>query len=179
MGQERALVLRLTWPGADSSGSGDLDSSITGNVDSWMRTASRGLFSGWSVTDPGVITIPQPAMNPATGCDNAFKHAMEVPADQAASDLGYNISNFNVVIYAAPPEPCPATGDLGGLRVHVYGHAAVTTLIHELGHHLGLDHGHALMCFDGSGNPVTLSGRSSPDGGTRPWSKTHSAPVWS
>src|SRR5262245_4709426 len=96
-GQERALVLRLTWSGADSSGSDDLDSQITGNVDSWMRTASRGLFSGWSVIDPGVITIPEPARSPAGSCDNAFMHAMEVPADQAASDLGYNVNDFNVV----------------------------------------------------------------------------------
>jgi hypothetical protein len=82
---------------------------------------------------------------------------MEAPADQAASDRGYNIHDFNVVIYAAPPEPCSPTGERGGLRVHLYGHTTVKTLVHELGHRLGLGHGHALACFDASGNPVTLS----------------------
>src|SRR5690242_6060211 len=75
-GQERALVLRLTWPGADSGGSDQLDSVIANGVNTWMWTASRGVFSGWGVTDPGVITIPEPALSPPPyQCDSAFLHA--------------------------------------------------------------------------------------------------------
>src|SRR5205814_896225 len=70
-GQQRALVLRLTWAGVDGSGSSDLDRIISEGVNPWMSTASRNLFSGFSVTDPGVLTIAQPALSaPPNQCDN-------------------------------------------------------------------------------------------------------------
>jgi FG-GAP-like repeat/Gametolysin peptidase M11 len=161
VGQRRALVLRVTWAGADSSGADGLDDAITGGVDTWMRAASRGVFNGWSVTDPGLITIPQPAPSPGSNpCDNTFLHYMEVSTEQVASARGFNVSDFDVAVYWFPYESfChwAGIGDLGGLRVHLNGDIGQRTLVHELGHHLGLGHGHSLACVDSNGNAVTLS----------------------
>jgi hypothetical protein len=158
-GQRQALVLRVTWPGAAGGSADDLDGVITNSVNPWMRSVSSTIFSGWSVTDPGLLHIVRPTLSPVGACDNTFLAGIHSGAEQAAEEHGINISGWDVIIYWFPFTSCgwSGLGDVLGLRVFLDGTTNQYTLIHELGHHIGLGHGHGLNCRDANNVMVTLS----------------------
>jgi hypothetical protein len=159
-GLRRALVLQVTWAGGDDVPGAALDDLITGEVTTWMYTASLHVFKGYTVADPGSITITQPALSTGTDqCAGTFLRAIYTSADAEALRRGYDIDNYDNVIYWFPGQPCgwSGKGDVGGVRVYLNDGADRRTIVHELGHTLGLGHAHTLYCKDASGGSVPLS----------------------
>jgi hypothetical protein len=161
--QGKALVIRMSWNGTDSTASNDLDSAITNGVNNWMWTASRGQFAGWTVTDPGPYLVQPPTMDPDPNhpCDVNFLHSIQTQGDYWAQALyGYNLNDYNAIVYWFPRiDSCGWEGraDQGGTHVYFNGVTYQLALVHEFGHHLGLAHSHYLDCKDANGTPVTLS----------------------
>lgn len=72
-------------------------------------------------------------------------------ARTAAQNAGYNVNNYDRLIYAFPyTSACKwsGLGSVGGLPTHswINGSMRWSTIVHELGHNFGLYHGHAKEC---------------------------------
>jgi hypothetical protein len=75
-------------------------------------------------------------------------------AEQAASNAGYDLSNYDRLVYAFPQNACVWWGSasVGGepSRTSLNGDLELALTGHELGHNLGLYHAHSLVCDDGT-----------------------------
>lgn len=75
-------------------------------------------------------------------------------AEQAAIESGFDLSNYSRLIYAFPQNACSFWGQatFGGTpsRAWLNGDLELELTGHELGHNLGLYHGHSLVCDDGT-----------------------------
>ena len=106
---------------------------------SFGQTWLSGDVTGW-------FTIP---LN-STICDVLLT---EDYAQQAASNAGFDLANYSRLVYAFPQNACGFWGaaDVGGdsARAFLNGELELELTGHELGHNLGLYHGHSLICDDG------------------------------
>ena len=89
-------------------------------------------------------------------------------AEEAATAAGINLANYTRYVYAHPQNACGAGGaaTVGGnpSRAWLKGSIDLQLTGHELGHNLGLQHSHSLVCDDGSS-----VGPGSGDVGPYPW----------
>ena len=111
-----------------------LDSYIREN--SAGRTWLTGGVAGW-------YTI---ALS-STVCD---PYTLRNQAQGAAMQAGYNMANYDRLIYVFPQNGCgfAGSGSVGGKPTDAFINAEFNlhNLAHEFGHNLGLDHAHALDC---------------------------------
>ncbi len=104
----------------------------------------------------GWLTIPYTNQY----CNVSYSGIWTQAADALARDKGYEPNDYNSVIYVLPAA-CGATarGQLGTIgdnttirRAWVFSYFGEKTIIHELGHNLGLNHANGLRC-SGTGIP--------------------------
>ncbi len=111
-------------------------------LDAYVRenSAGRAWLSG---TVTGWHTIAQSS----TVCD---PYNLRNQAQWAAMQAGYNMANYDRLIYAFPKNACGFVGSasVGGKPTDTYinDQFDLHNLAHEFGHNLGLDHAHALEC---------------------------------
>ena len=121
---------------------------------SFGQTWLSGDVTGW-------YTIPVDS----TVCD---VQVTEDHALQAASNAGFDLVNYSRLVVAFPQNACGFWGSatVGGKpsRATLNGDLELELTGHELGHNLGLQHSHSLVCDDGSS-----VGPGSADVGTNPW----------
>ena len=83
----------------------------------------------------------------STVCDS---YTLRNQAQGAAMQAGYNMANYDRLIYVFPKNACgyAGSGSVGGKPTDAFINAEFTlhNLAHEFGHNLGLDHAHALDC---------------------------------
>ncbi len=107
---------------------------------SYDQTWLSGDVTGW-------YTIPVDS----TICDTLNTRDY---AEQAASNAGYDLSNYGRLVYAFPQNACVWWGSasVGGepSRASLNGDLELALTGHELGHNLGLYHAHSLVCDDGT-----------------------------
>src|SRR3990167_9305922 len=143
LGEQRSLMILVNfsdntaqpWTTAQAKGMFDtLDAYIREN--SAGRSWLSGAVSGWHT-----IALS------STVCDS---YSLRNQARYAASQNGYNLSNYDRFIYVFPKNACgyAGSGSVGGKPTDTYinGLFDLHNLAHEFGHNLGLDHAHALEC---------------------------------
>lgn len=83
----------------------------------------------------------------STVCDS---YTLRNEAQGAAMQAGYNLGNYDRLIYVFPQNACgyAGSGSVGGKPTDAFINAQfdLHNLAHEFGHNLGLDHAHALDC---------------------------------
>ncbi|MFL5886819.1 MAG: hypothetical protein ACJ77M_17250, partial [Thermoleophilaceae bacterium] len=107
----------------------------------------------------GWYTLPVSASN----CDPDLWTSQ---AQAAARASGVDLSGYQHVVYAFPPERSCAwsgLGELPGTQAWVNGDIGVKTIAHELEHNMGTHHASSYRCSDGAGDPVAISGNCSVD----------------
>ncbi len=107
---------------------------------SYRQTWLTGDVVGW-------YTIP---LN-STVCDQL---GLASYAKQASTAAGVDLSAYTHYVYAFPQNPCAwwGTATVGGSpsQSWINGSLVVDVVGHEMGHNLGLEHSHSLVCTDGS-----------------------------
>lgn len=121
---------------------------------SFGQTWLSGDVTGWH-------TIPVDSST----CDNSIREN----AEQAAINAGFNPSGYARLVYAFPNNSaCGYWGaaTLGGVpsRANFNGDLELEVTGHELGHNLGLYHGHSMTCDEG-----VVIGSGSATAGLNPW----------
>ncbi len=168
------LIILVNWTAGNGSPAAPPDSvtpqsavAQIGATDmAWYQSVSYGQFPGWNAGAVGWYTIAPPPMGPDHVCGNAFRATIENEGKAAAAANGYHAENYSVVMYYFSRVPsCDWAGEgFPNGPVWINGSMTTGTTVHELGHTLGLGHGHALHCYDASNNPVTLSTNCTGDG---------------
>lgn len=167
-GARSTLVILVQWgqtpglstPAAPRDGVTTVaaQTQIGGTDSAWYQRVSYGQFAGWNATAIGWYTIPTPSLDDGSACVNTFRAGIQNGANQAAANAGFNVANYSVVLYYFSGVPCGWSGWTIGNVVWVNGAMNSYVTLHELGHTLGLGHGHSDSCVDpGSGAPVALS----------------------
>src|SRR5262249_18256426 len=125
----------------------------------WYQSASYGQFPGWNADAAGWYTIAPPPIGPDHVCGNTFRATIENEGKGAAAADGRPPETYSVIMYYfSSVFFCGWSGQaFPNGPVWINGSMTTATTVHELGHTLGLGHGHALSCYDASNNPVTLS----------------------
>jgi hypothetical protein len=168
-GTRRLLVIDLAW------GTQTLDTTretatafVFGDDASRRSTAqyyqdvSYGQLT-WTGDVTPTLTIPDPG-----GCGATDAYAIAAAADEAATAAGFTPSSYDNVMYNVPAPACAGTftglGEISGRRSWVVnglanlndGYARMIPA-HELGHNLGLWHGHGLECGPQLPTPACLA----------------------
>lgn len=171
--KQSMLVVNVGWGDGPSDKDaplvpGDLDSYFTffnGHVNEWFaQAAPPGVFPGFSVRGGGSYRIQQPVLpTTPTICDSderrAFFRSVRFSTTQKLERDGIDPDNYALLVIAynrgTRAALCEAIG--------IHDPATQTILlsspeaaIHEIGHHLGLEHANALDCKV-PGRPVPLS----------------------
>lgn len=123
----------------------------------WFQHASHGRFSGYFALGRGAVTV-QPTQ---PTCQAAWLDEIADKADAAIQrrEPALNPGQFDVVIYYFGRVGCSANEAGWGIpgRVWLNGDRTTRTAVHELGHHLGLDHANSEQCLSPSRDVVPLS----------------------
>ena len=162
------LVILVDWPGGGGTPAAPADSvtpslaedQISGTDSYWYQAVSYGQFAGWNATATGWYQIATPPLDawPTPSCSNSFRANIQAEGNSAAEAAGFNIASYAVVMYYFSYVPCGWGGwTIGYNAVWIDGSMDTAATVHELGHTLGLGHGHALSCLGASGQPVALS----------------------
>lgn len=150
MGDQRVLVILIRSVGRTLPWSQEVIASYYEEADIWMQEVSYGSTS-LDVT----VTPILPSTLPDTGCSPI---TIATLARNAAVAAGYVLSAYNRLVYGFPfRSDCSwwGLGSIGGNPSEAWIQGALgnglSTIIHELGHGLGLHHSHSLEC---TGGPV-------------------------
>lgn len=152
-GTRDALMIVVQWeagaaPGAPADvAPSELTASMTGVVNPYMASVSRGQFLGWEADGVGPYTIANPG-----SCDDEedFVDRVAERAEAAAVADGHDPDDYdNVVFYFSAPARCVFLGkaDRPGRHAWLQGKGSLQgALVHELGHNLGLGHSAVKIC---------------------------------
>jgi len=159
------LIIMVDWTGngvtppapQDSATAATAVSQVANTDTAWYLNASYGQFGGWTAAATGWYAIATPPLDSGS-CVNAFRATIQGEANQAAQSAGYQLQSYSVIMYYFPWIPCGWAGWTINNLVWIDGSMNTPTTVHELGHTLGLGHGHSLVCVDSNGHAVALSG---------------------
>jgi chitodextrinase len=87
-------------------------------------------------------------------------------AQAAVRTSGANLTGYDHVVFAFPPEQScqwSGLGELPGTQSWVNGDVGVKTIAHELEHNMGTHHASSYKCTSATGDPVAMSGNCSVD----------------
>ena len=169
-----ALVMMVEWQGhthgPNSRGISEVAQMV--NSDHWWPEVSYGHFADFTVGTVGqmvIIPTPPAALTP---CSPEFFQAISIPADLLAASRGRNPFLYNKVVYYLPHLGCPTTEGqvdrVGGQKAYILANPNKAqdrlTILHELGHLLGLHHADGRGCHvpGHPDQPVTLSTECTP-----------------
>lgn len=159
-GQKGALIVSIGWPGSEASDISEEDySQLTG----WSESASDGRFR-WSPVTSLELQLPQqPSCN-----EDAWTRA----TIQKLRGMGYavyqNYGALAIMVPAGAPSKCVGTAysyvgcflekqdTACGMSFYSSMYTAYETVVHELGHTVGLEHASTVPCLE-NGSPVALS----------------------
>jgi hypothetical protein len=176
--QRSVLALVVGWKGAE--GIPELKPNRTtrdvafviNEANHWYQTVSRGHFGGWSAHfregDQTIIPTPdiaEPNSQVPRWCTKTDKmDEIAELADQKSREGGLDPDDYDVTVYYYDAEDvnclaAPSAGLIGGDRVWIQndGQLRRSTMVHELGHTLGLDHADTLICKDAAQNLVPIN----------------------
>ncbi|HEX5610958.1 MAG TPA: PASTA domain-containing protein [Solirubrobacterales bacterium] len=169
------LVLNVGWGGVgpsynwapvDQTLLATAVANLSGPVNAWFRGAApQGAFRDWLVHSGGSFWISGPTLTSGKELSRCvrseapdFARSLTAHAGKEASRVGYDLSRFRYVVYAYSGEFCGADGLVSGNGIVIGNRAEPYTLVHELGHQLGLGHAETLECLDDAGvKPVPLN----------------------
>jgi Gametolysin peptidase M11 len=158
IGSRRLLVIDLAWGTQSVDTTRDVATAFVFGDDVQRRSTAQYYHDvsygqlTWTGDVTPTLTIPDPG-----GCGATDAYGIAAAADQAATAAGFSPSAYDNVMYNLPAPTCASTftglGEISGTRSWVVnglanlsdGYARMIPA-HELGHNLGLWHGHGLEC---------------------------------
>ncbi len=166
------LVVTVDFLGSGSTPASQADQTtsriaqfIREGVNPWFAKASNGRFPGFSTLRIGPVKVaPQSRL-----CSSAWLDEVADLADAQVRRQRVEPDDVTTVFYyfrkLSPAQGCdwggrgeqPSTVPGRGHHVWLNGDFSGSTLVHEIGHTLGLGHAGAQFCRDSSGNDVPLS----------------------
>ena len=129
------LVVPVTW-GPEPFTKSEIEGAVFGRAADWLHQASFG-----KLTVTGTVLPWQKVLKAQTVCSDRQRIY-----NLAAVAAGTQVGEYGDMMVVLPPfGPCDELGhgDIGGDRLWIYGTLDTITLVHELGHTLGLDHANA------------------------------------
>ena len=150
------LVVLVDWTQPDSVTPTQAVQQVGVTDNAWYEQVSYGQ-SGLSATATPWLSIAAPSI-----CNLQL---IQSEGEAAAEQAGYDPSTYDRVMFYFPYTMLcqgeSGVADIGGPVSWINGAMAIweatSTTIHELGHNLGLDHSHALLCKDASGDWTAYS----------------------
>lgn len=122
----------------------------------WFAAVSEGAYAG----EPTSALEPVSIQPREQLCTQPWRDELHTLSDAAIRARGFEPNDYKAVVYYFPltdPARCNYTGFTHGNRVIINGGSGFQTLIHELGHTLGLGHAGSRYCTTANGVRVTLS----------------------
>jgi len=167
-GLRTVLIVLVDWPASPTTPAAPPDRTtptmfrdfVNVDMNQWYQEASYGWFGGWTASAVGWLRIPAPAMDANGTCGPTFNGDVASRGEAAALANGVTPSSYAVVMYYfSTVRPCSWAGThlRGTNTVLINGSMTPRTVVHELGHTLGLGHGNARTCTDPAGQPVAFS----------------------
>lgn len=165
-GEQKSLVIRINFKDNNTR---PLSKSAVASVMEEANTYYQEVSYGKAFLTSTVIGYFTIAASSAT-CDYQL---FTEQAKAAALNAGYNVNNYDRILIAFPEvQQCGwgGVGTIGGAPSYAWfnGGFALSTVVHELGHNLGLFHAHSLNCgstvlgencsIDEYGSPVDTMG---------------------
>ena len=134
-GKLKVLVVPVTW-GPEPFTKAEIEGAVFGRAADRLHRASFG-----KLTVTGTVLPWQKVLTARMFCSDRQRIY-----NLAAVAAGSQVGDYGDVMVVLPPfGPCDELGhgDIGGDRLWIYGTLDTITLVHELGHTLGLDHANA------------------------------------